>query len=362
MNHRPQSRPESGIKAIAKALDLSPSTVSRALNGVRGINPLTRKQVQDMAAAIGYVPHYGAKQLVGKSSQLIGLFVPQFEFEASSGFVEMFSPLQHALRNYGRDAMFFSVPFLNYPPRRLTECVGSRSLEGVVLFPAFSESHPIVQEALQLRVPCVNFEDVVGPRMSSVISDDREGGRLAGRKLAAEGHRNIGYINGPPQLRICKERYAGFCEALAEAGIEYRPENVAVGNFSGASGAEAAIGLLRSNPGMTAIFCANDLMAMGAMMSFAHQGIAVPGRVSVVGYDGDPFTAYTSPPLTTIRHRQETIGERAAFMMLELLNGEPGRRDAVSPMLVDRQSVAGPEAGGLNFTLPLRQERGNEQK
>ncbi|MFC5406972.1 LacI family DNA-binding transcriptional regulator [Cohnella soli] len=345
MSSRRLAAADTGIKEIAKALGLSPSTVSRGLNGKYGVNPTTRMLIHEKAKEMGYVPHLGAKQLVGKSSRLIGLFVPQFEFEASSGFVEMFSPLQRALKHYDRDAMFFSIPFLNYEPQRLTECVGSRSLEGVVLFPAFSASHPIVEEASRIQVPCVNFEDVVGPRMSSVISDDKEGGRLAGRKLAEAGHRNIGYINGPQHLRICKSRYAGFVEALADAGITHRPEYVAVGDFSGASGAEAAIGLLQANPGITALFCANDLMAMGAMMALAGRGIAVPQRVSVVGYDGDPFTAYATPPLTTIRHDRESVGERAAAMMMELLNGELGRRDAISPSLIDRQSVAGPWPG-----------------
>ncbi|TFE25807.1 LacI family DNA-binding transcriptional regulator [Cohnella luojiensis] len=329
-----------GIKAIAKALNLSASTVSRALNGVYGVNPATRKLVQETAKAMGYVPHLGAKQLVGKGSNMIGVFIPQFEFEASTGFIEMFSPIQQALQSYGKDAIFFSVPFSDYPKHRLTEFIGSRSLEGCLLFPAFSEAHPIMQEALELEVPCVNFEDVVGPRCSSVISDDREGGRLAGRQLLQEGHCIIGYMNGPPHLRICKERYAGFCDALREVGIAHDSRLVAVGDFSGSSGAAAAIGLKESNPEMTALFCANDLMAMGAIMEFTRNGISIPGQLSVMGYDGDTFTAYTSPPLTTILHAREEICTRAVELLMGLLAGNPGRRDAISPRLLGRQSTA----------------------
>ncbi len=330
---------DGGIKSIAKALNLSASTVSRALNGVYGVNAVTRKIVEETAKSMGYVPHMGAKQLVGKSSNLIGVFIPQFEFEASEGFVNMFSPLQQALQSYGKDALFFSIPFSDYPIHRLTECISSRSLEGCIIFPAFSESHLIMQEALQLQVPCVNFEDVVGPRCSSVISDDQEGGRLAGRRLLEDGHRIIGYINGPPGIRICKERYAGFCEALSEFGIEHDQTLIEAGDFSGTSGARKAMELLNANPEMTALFCANDLMAMGAIMEFARNGISVPGRISIMGYDGDTFAAYAAPPLTTIRHAVEEISSRAVQMLMELLSGNPGRKDSVMPRLIERQSI-----------------------
>ncbi|MCD9025888.1 LacI family transcriptional regulator [Cohnella sp. NL03-T5] len=329
-----------GIKAVAKALNLSVSTVSRALNGVYGVNAATRKLVEETAKSMGYVPHLGAKQLVGKSSNLIGVFIPQFEFEASDGFVGMFSPLQNALQSYGKDALFFSIPFSNYQNQRLTECITSRSLEGCIIFPPFSEAHPIIQEVLRLQVPCVNFEDVIGPRCSSVISDDREGGRLAGRRLLEGGHRIIGYMNGPPGIRICKERYAGFCEALSEFGIEHDSSLVVIGDFSGASGAKSAIELRHRHPEMTALFCANDLMAMGAIMEFARAGILVPEEVSIVGYDGDTFSAYTSPPLTTISHARDEISSRAVQMLMEIIKGNSGTKHSVPPQLKERQSVA----------------------
>lgn len=340
-----------GIKAIAKALNLSPSTVSRALNGVYGVNQVTRKLVEDKAKVMGYVPHPGAKQLVGKSSNLIGIFVPQFEFEASTEFVKMFSPIQQVLQGYGRDALFFSIPFSRYPPQRLTECINSRRLEGCIIFPAFSAGHPIMQEVLQLKVPCVNFENVMGPRCSSVISDDREGGRLAARRLLKNGHRRIGYVNGPPHLRICEERYAGFCAELEIFGIEHDASLVRVGDFSGASGARKAMELRQCNPDMTALFCANDLMAAGAIMELSSHEISVPEDISIVGYDDDTFTAYTSPPLTTIRHSIERISPRAVEMLLALIKGESGTREVIVPELIERKSVTDPPMSATDVRI-----------
>ena len=202
------------IKDIAKELNLAVSTISRALNGSYGVHPKTIERVQQKAREMGYVPDLGAKQLVGKSSKLIGIFMPEFEFEATPEFHEFFPPLHKA-----------------------------------------------------------------------------------------------------------------------PAGL------AAAGDFSGASGARAALELYEKDPAITAICCANDLMAMGAIMALSQQGVRVPEDISVAGYDGAFFTAYTNPPLTTIRHANERIGIRAVEMLIELLNGGTGRRESVPPVLVERQSV-----------------------
>ncbi|WP_237728532.1 substrate-binding domain-containing protein [Paenibacillus sp. OSY-SE] len=97
--------------------------------------------------------------------------------------------------------------------------------------------------------------------------------------------------------------------------------------------------LYEKDPAITAICCANDLMAMGAIMALSQQGVRVPEDISVAGYDGAFFPAYTNPPLTTIRHANERIGIRAVEMLIELLNGGTGRRESVPPVLVERQSV-----------------------
>lgn len=328
------------ISTIAKALQLSASTVSRALNGVYGVNAETRKRVLEKAEEIGYVPNLGAKQLVGKGSGLVGIVMPEFHAEASNGFVFLLPVLQRELQRIGKDAIFFSVPLLHYPPKRLAYCIGSRDLEACIVLPAFTGDHPLMQEALELGVPCVNFEGVVGPRCASVVTDDRAGGRMAGQRLLADGHDRIGHIRGPTRLRITQERYQGFREALAERGIDHAQNLVADGDFSGASGGKAVLALLDRRPDMTAVFCANDLMAAGAVQALARQGIAIPDRISVCGYDGDTYSAYTVPPLTTIRHPRDLCAGYAASMLQELLAGQQGRLERVPPVLMDRQSIA----------------------
>lgn len=327
------------IRDIAVALGLSASTVSRALNGVYGVNEETRRLVRDKAEELGYIPHYGAKQLVGKSSQLVGVIMPEFEFEASSGFVFLLPAIQRELQRIGKDAIFFSVPFSRYPPKRLSYFIGSRGLDACVALPAFHGGHPLIEEALQLGIPCVNFEGVMGPRCSSVVADDYEGGYLAAKRLLEEGHRHIGHIGGPSGLRICAERYGGFRDALREHGIEHSEELLEGGDFSGTSGARAAAALFDRRPDMTALFCANDLMAAGAIQALSQMGIPVPDRVSVCGYDGDTYSAYTVPPLTTIRHSRDLYAEKAVVLLKELLAGRQGRTEKVPPTMLERQSI-----------------------
>ncbi|MFC5530898.1 LacI family DNA-binding transcriptional regulator [Cohnella yongneupensis] len=327
---------EVGIKAIAEALQLSASTVSRALNGVPGVNPGTRRLVEQMAREMGYVPNLGAQQLVGKRSNLIGVFVPEFD-HGKALFYDMFSSIQKALQSEGKDAIFYYVSFSNYAGQRLTESVHSRKLEGCILFPAFSERHPIMQEALKIRVPCVNFEGVVGPHCSAAMSDDKEGGRLAGQRLVEAGHRVIGYINGPPLARVSQERYEGFKEALTERGIAHAGSLIAEGNFSVESGAEAIMKLREAHPDMTAVFCANDLMATGAIARLQQEeGLRVPEHLSIIGYDDDMHGTFITPPLTTIRHGKPSV----ISLLMELLSGQPGRKVVAPPQLVERRSVA----------------------
>lgn len=328
------------IKDIARELGIGFSTVSRALNHSYGVHPDTISLVEKKAAELGYVPNLGAKQLVGKKSGLIGIFMPEFEVEATPEHHEFFPPINKALRELGKDAVIFPVSHNRYRLGSLKEWVQQRNLEGGVFMPPFWRGHPLMKEALKLKLPSVTLSDVLGPQCSQVRSDDREGGRLAGQLLTEYGHRTIGYIDGPPGLSMCQERVEGFREAMAN-GAEPSSMKLllAQGDFSGASGAFAVLGLLRDCPEITAVCCANDLMAMGAITALAKEGLRVPEDVSVMGYDGAFFTAYMNPPLTTVCHNNVRIGTRAVELLANLLNGGPSREERIAPSLVVRDSV-----------------------
>ncbi len=330
------------IHDIAKRLGIATSTVSRALNGSYGVHPNTIAKVQKAAAELGYVPNLGAKQLVTRKSGLVGVFVPEFDFESIRDADDVLPSVRKALRLYHKDMLIFSVPFYDYQPNSLNEWVQMRNLEGCLFLQPFSKEHLIMREALKLKIPSVNLGSSLGPKCSLVASDDYEGGKMAGAFLAAQGHCIIGYVDGPVGLDISKERYRGFCEGLHAAGVKHDAALVETGNFSGASGKMAAAALLQKSSQLTAICCANDLMAMGVLLELYNNSISVPEDISVMGYDGTFFSEYTTPPLTTVRHNYESIGKGAADLLVELMNGGSGKLVRYSPRLIIRDSVGKP--------------------
>ncbi|SER56201.1 transcriptional regulator, LacI family [Gracilibacillus ureilyticus] len=329
------------IKDIAKELGLAVSTVSRALNGSYGVHPNTIEQVKKKAKELGYIPNLGAQQMAGKSSQLIGIFFPEFDIEGvNPDFFELLPSIQEVLREGGKDVIIFPVKLADYRNNLLTEWVRKRNLEGCIFLPGITREDNILREAQSINIPAVNFGKVVGDKCSAIGSNSREGGRMITELLIRNGHKIIGFINGPDHLFICKERYAGFYEVLQENGITHNTSQVIHGNFNGKSGEDAAIRLINENPDLTAIVCANDLMAMGAISALAGKGAKVPADVSVTGFDGLYYTAYMNPPLTTVNHSSERIGTKAAEMLLELLNDRHGYHHTVTPILIERKSVS----------------------
>ncbi|WP_150268347.1 LacI family DNA-binding transcriptional regulator [Paenibacillus tepidiphilus] len=328
------------IQHIADKLGLSVSTVSRALNGSYGVHPKTIARVRETADALGYVTNLGAKQLVTRKSNLVGIFIADLPTEVVRGSDYILPTLSRALREQQKESLLFSLPLGEYKPGSLSEWVRMRSLDGCVFMAPFAREHPLIQEALQLQVPSVNMGAAEGPYMALAASHNREGGRMAGAHLLEMGHRRIGYINGPPHLHICRERYLGFCDAyLAGTGIKFPDVQAVCGDFSGASGGRSVLELLAQFPDLSAVCCANDLMAMGAIMELTRSGVSVPQDISVIGFDGAFFTAYTNPPLSTIRHPYEVIGATAAELLMELLNGGPAGRELLSPELIVRDTV-----------------------
>lgn len=329
------------IKDIARALNISPSTVSRALNGSYGVKKETREQILEMAREKGYVPHLGAKELVNKRSNLIGLIIPETDFEVRPAFFETFPSLIKTLRMYGKETIMISLPPDRYEPGELPRICQARKLEGVVVLPGFLENHPVLRDVLDMKLAAVVLEESTqGRHCSNLGTDEVDGACRAVRHLIQSGHRRIGFVNGPRDLvYICKLRYEGYLKALQEAGIPFDARCVIDSDFTGRGGARSVLTLIERNPGMTAVFFANDLMAMGAIHALQEQGMRVPDQLSVMGYDGLFVGAYFTPPLTTVQIDHARIGISAAEMLMELMNGQTGRSRVVKPELVIRGSV-----------------------
>jgi LacI family transcriptional regulator len=329
------------IKDIARELQISASTVSRALNGAYGVSEKTRQLVLAKAQEMGYVPNLGAKELVNRRSNLIGIIIPETDFEVRPAFFETFPYITKTLRLYGKDTIILSFPPGSYNQGELQRSCIARNLEGVIVMPGFLEKHPILEEILRIKLPAVVMEEnTLGPHCSNIGTDEVLGAYTAVDHLIRLGHRRIGFVNGPMSMvSICKERYAGYRKALEDNGIPYDEQRVINSDFTGTGGAKAARLLLERDPSLTAIFFANDLMAMGAISSLQREGIRVPEELSVMGYDGLFVGEYMNPPLSTIQANDAQIGINAAEMMIELINGQRGKSKRIRPSLINRGST-----------------------
>jgi LacI family transcriptional regulator len=173
--------------------------------------------------------------------------------------------------------------------------------------------------------------------------DEREAGRTIGEHLVGLGHRKLGFLKGPPEHQSAALRYDGLLDALRNAGIAIEPWT-ATGDFTFRSGVDAAERLLREQNSVTALACANDDMAAGAMLALHRAGLEIPSAMSVAGFDDTPMSEVVWPPLTTVRQPIKYFAERAVHMLFEAeakRHHEP-RYETVAHELIVRESTAAP--------------------
>jgi LacI family transcriptional regulator len=216
---------------------------------------------------------------------------------------------------------------------------------GVIVTPPLSDDPELLRYARNAGVRMVAIS--AGERTRSIVSsvgiDERAGGRTIAEHLIALGHRKFGFVKGPPEHRSATLRFDGFVEALRETGTEKDPWT-ATGDFTFKSGVEAAEQMLRDQAPITALACANDDMAAGAMLALHRAGLEIPSAISVSGFDDTPMSEIVWPPLTTVRQPIKFIAERAVQMLFEVpADGEEETRyEVVSHQLVIRESTAPP--------------------
>jgi DNA-binding LacI/PurR family transcriptional regulator len=307
------------IKDIARAAGVSHSTVSRALTDSPLVQDQTKERIRRLAQEMGYTPSAIARSLVRQRTDTIGVVVSTvadpFVSEVVRGIEETafnasFSILLCESGN-DRDREMAAVKMLR--EKRVDGIVVSASHVGDFYMPLLDE--------LVMPIVLVNREQ--GTRYAySVVTDDIHGGELATRYLLTLGHRRIGLIAGPSISQSSSNRLSAYRRTLESQRITFDPSLIVPGDGT-ASGGRAGVDLLcSSRQPPTAIFCYNDMTAIGAIASLKKHGLSVPGDVSVVGFDDIAFAEYVDPPLTTVRQRKYDMGRLAIEMVLDLLNGK----------------------------------------
>ena len=344
------------IDDVANAAGVARTTVSRVLNKGSNVRPETRERVQRAIDELGYSVNQQARALAsGAGRQIMLVHSHNPEREPNSYYhAGLELGALRACSALGADLITRAVdPHAGDPWQLISAMIDRDRPMGVILVPPLSDNIALLEAARRTAVAMVAISAGEQARefVSAVGIDERSGGRALGEHLAALGHRRVGMVKGPPDHRAASLRYDGFVEALKAAGIEGEPWT-ATGDFTFKSGVEAAERLLHEASDVTALACANDDMAAGAMFALHRAGLDIPSEISVTGFDDTPMSEIIWPPLTTIRQPIQYFAERAVHMLFE----RQGQADiaahyeTIDHQLIVRESTASPEQVSLRLT------------
>ncbi len=324
-----------GMQDVARLAGVSHQTVSRVLNDHPSVRPETRERVQAAIGSLGYRRNSAARALVTNRSSTLGLLAAS---SSRSGPVSTLVAVEEASRAAG---MYVNVTSLSvYDPASVRAALDhflDQAVEGIIaIAPVQAAVDAATAGADDLPTVIVAPPGPTGDASLHVAVDQRQGARLAVRHLVELGHRSIAHLGGPPVWLDATERAAGWREELAASGLPVG--ELLPGDWTAASGFAVA----QSWPadGSTAVFAANDLMALGLVRGLTERGLRVPADVSVVGFDDIEVTGYSLPPLTTVRQDFGDLGRLAVRVLLARLAGErPEVPTLIQPELVTRSST-----------------------
>ena len=339
----------STIDDVAKAAGVARVTVSRVLNNGANVRPETRRRVQRAVEELGYSVNPQARALasgMGRQFMLIHAHSPELEPNSYYNAGLELGALR-GCSSLGFDLVTRAVdPHDDNRCRSLAAILEGHRPAGLIVCPPLSDDLEFIRTAqlLGVEVVAISAGEQARTAVSAVGIDERAGGYLIGQHLASLGYQSIGFIKGPAEHRAAALRYDGFLEALREAGIITEPCSL-TGDFTFKSGVEAAEQLLRNALPVTAIACANDDMAAGAMLALHRARLEIPAHISVTGFDDTPMSEIIWPPLTTIRQPIKDLAERAAQLLAESQSNGAIRYDALPFELIVRESTSPPLAG-----------------
>ncbi|OKK22268.1 LacI family transcriptional regulator [Streptomyces sp. CB00455] len=300
---------------VARVAGVSHQTVSRVLNGAPHVRPGTRERVLAAIRELDYRPNVAARTLVTRRSQTLG--VVSFG-SALYGPASMLDGIEQAARSAGYFVSVASIRSLD--TRSVQEAVDrlrDQGVEGIVVIaPQTSAESAIAQ--LSTAVPVVAVGAGSGSRVPTVSVDNEAGARAVTRHLLDLGHATVHHISGPPGWLETTTRETGWRTALERAGARVPP--VHPGDWSARAGYEAGL-RIAGDPAVTAVFCANDHLALGLLRALYEAGRAIPEDMSVVGFDDIAEAGYFAPPLTTVRQDFAVLGRRALELLVEELTG-----------------------------------------
>ena len=320
---------------VAKASGVSPSTVSRILNGTAVVSQEKREAIDRAIAELGFIPNPIARGLAGGRTFSIGVVTQALD---SPFYGVALRGIEEALTPLGYSPLFVSGEWNEKEEARCIEVLRSRMVDGMIILTGRLSDDALQQLSATLPV-VVTGRNLNAPGLFSLNFNDFEGARLATHHLLALGHRQIAFIAGDPMHPDADERLRGYRSALKAAGVRYNAGLVLPGKYHEESGLLAVERLIDSREPFTAIFAANDQMAFGAALALHRRGLRVPDDISLVGFDDLAGASHSIPPLTTIHQAAHELGRLAATSLLQMLAGKTPKEALPEPRLIVRSST-----------------------
>jgi len=346
------------IRDVARAASVSVATVSRVLNGKGPVRDETRRRIRRIARRLSYVPHGAARSLITKRTSTLGVLLPDLHGEF---FSEVIRGMDVSARRHG----FHLIVSSSHSDGRETEAL-LRAMRGrvdglIVLSPDLGVRKLLSNRPAELPLVLLNCAD--HGSFDSIRIDNRGGALAMTRHLRSLGHRCIAFVGGPAGNHDASERRRGYREALRSAGSGRATGLELPGDFREESGYRAADEILRARPRPTAVFAANDAMAIGLLCAFRERRVQVPSEIALAGFDDIPIARFLTPALTSVRIPIFELGARAVERMLQLLTSGPvpatRAKESTLPTTLRIRRSCGAISGdrpGQDFSLERRRE------
>lgn len=322
------------IKDVARKANVSVASASRALNGQGRIAAETKNRILRIAQELNYVPHIGARSLITKKTEIIGILLPGLHGEF---FSEMIRGIDEASWQYNFQLLLSSYNADANNTARAIAAMRGR-VDGIIIMVPYDYDP---EEFAGINIPHVLIGAKHDKEAENIVGiENFNGAMLAVDHLFERGARNIALLSGPSQNLDAEQRYQGYLKSVKDHGLK---PSIIKGDFTESSGKNAALEIIETNKSgqkIDGIFCANDMMAVGLIKELQKQNIRIPQDIKIVGFDDIPISKYLNPELSTIHVKIAKLGQVAFEMIVAQINNAEFKENSQSyaPELIVRQS------------------------
>ncbi|CAG0947673.1 Catabolite control protein A [Anaerolineae bacterium] len=328
---------------VAKKAGVSIATVSRVLNDSPHVRPAARTKVLRAVKALNYQPNRTAQRLRAKQSKVIGLIISDIQ---NPFFTSIVRGIEDHAHRHGYSLVLCNSDEDPQKEQLYINVMRAEAVAGVIITSTL-DSNPLLSDLRDHKIPVVAVDRrIKNQKIDSVCVSNALGAHAAVSHLIELGHRKIGLIGLPWTCVPGKERYDGYQNALREHGLSVSRQLIRIGDAKQASGHTCTLDLLKSQPSLTALFVANNLMTLGALSAIRECGLKIPDDISIVGFDDMPWASLLQPPLTAVAQPTYELGQKSAELLLARLNEPdiPVAHLQLDTTLIVRGSTAAPPA------------------